>query len=776
MSLAIIGDFMATLPKQDHAEVPVLVGRRSTRLSVAVPISINGTDASGHPFKEHTFTLSISKHGAEIASSHLLAPGSEITIENASAGRQCQARVIRRREKRSANSPYEVSIELQEPENIWGLRFAPTDWEKDARPKNGGTAAEQEPAPDSQSISSDSIAPQGTSNESASAARESAVKPAAESAENLSDPRGEANDPLQDQPAASSVVTETQPADEASAAEVEPQPQARPASESSETTVRAGAENHGDSSADAARMDEKIRTVRAFEQRVQALSDRLQTTLTQLEALLSKAGDARGELQSEIEKSRAEVQEAGRFAVGGLRESLRGEIEKASSTFSQETEKRLREEVSAAVAAFGSEARTNLARLREESAPELQSRRQQVLESATAAFSEKLKNFAEETSASIRSELEKSLEESTTEFANRLAQSLLDRVRSDLERQDGPIEAARLVMREDSADAAAKFREQCAQDAGRASGSIARELDEAAKSIQSTAEEANSGLWEASKTIKHDLTFKAEKLRKQLAEITSTSEAGFRNYTDVQVSGVREEIQEKVRSLVAKSAQAFSEEIQKTADAQLEASALQLHRQAEDALELSKGGLESATQKLLGETSSRLETVAREKAEALSSQTRAAEERFLSNLEATFRDFLTRSSSELERTLAKSGEEKKQAINREIEAECAKISARITAEIQSRSEAVAKDAADAVYKQVGVATVVLKDWGDQAVTRLEAQFKSSMEAFQKKVAELSTAARETDQRHAEKVTQEIQTRLEQAARILRGESGKTPGE
>ena len=115
------------LPSHDPAAIPVLVRRRSTRLSTAVPLSLIGKDPTGSGFQEHTFTLSVNKHGAEIATSHLLSPDSEIVIENHTLSRRSRARVVRRREKRSANSPYEVCVELLDPQNIWGVRFPPPD-------------------------------------------------------------------------------------------------------------------------------------------------------------------------------------------------------------------------------------------------------------------------------------------------------------------------------------------------------------------------------------------------------------------------------------------------------------------------------------------------------------------------------------------------------------------------------------------------------------------------------------------------------------------------
>ena len=54
------------LPTPDQPEIPGVVGRRSARLSIIVPITVHGTNAAGKP-KENTWTISVTKHGGRIA-------------------------------------------------------------------------------------------------------------------------------------------------------------------------------------------------------------------------------------------------------------------------------------------------------------------------------------------------------------------------------------------------------------------------------------------------------------------------------------------------------------------------------------------------------------------------------------------------------------------------------------------------------------------------------------------------------------------------------------
>jgi hypothetical protein len=99
----------------------VVVGRRSARLSVIVPIAIRGTDLKGLVFKENTWTIGVNKHGGKLATFHQLTPGDQIVIENPVLGRTAKARVIRVGEKRFPEDPYEISVELLEAQNVWGV-------------------------------------------------------------------------------------------------------------------------------------------------------------------------------------------------------------------------------------------------------------------------------------------------------------------------------------------------------------------------------------------------------------------------------------------------------------------------------------------------------------------------------------------------------------------------------------------------------------------------------------------------------------------------------
>jgi len=110
--------------------------RRSTRLSIAIPIFISGTNTLGKAFREKAHTLVVNKHGAKIATAQRLAAGAEVLIENPAMGFTAKAVVIPVvadplgiDPTSGPGTPPEVAVQLYEARNIWGIEFPPGDWE-----------------------------------------------------------------------------------------------------------------------------------------------------------------------------------------------------------------------------------------------------------------------------------------------------------------------------------------------------------------------------------------------------------------------------------------------------------------------------------------------------------------------------------------------------------------------------------------------------------------------------------------------------------------------
>lgn len=96
--------------------------RRSDRISLVVPIQVSGVNADGLTFKEHSRTVKISRHGAEIVLGHRLLSGQALTIRHMGTGMETQFRVVGLIGGEGDSSVYGVALR-DETEDLWGVTF-----------------------------------------------------------------------------------------------------------------------------------------------------------------------------------------------------------------------------------------------------------------------------------------------------------------------------------------------------------------------------------------------------------------------------------------------------------------------------------------------------------------------------------------------------------------------------------------------------------------------------------------------------------------------------
>jgi hypothetical protein len=95
--------------------------RKSSRISLAVPVFARGSDERGKEFLEFTTTLNISANGALIAMRRYLPPQTSIVVEIAKAPMPrlaIQPSPIRALEAKI------VRVTASEPSFLWALRFS----------------------------------------------------------------------------------------------------------------------------------------------------------------------------------------------------------------------------------------------------------------------------------------------------------------------------------------------------------------------------------------------------------------------------------------------------------------------------------------------------------------------------------------------------------------------------------------------------------------------------------------------------------------------------
>jgi hypothetical protein len=109
--------------------------RRSERVAKSLPIVVRGTDLLGQPFEERTATLNFNLHGCRYASRYHLPKNAWITLE---VPRGCEfenarARVAWIQRPHSVREFFQISVELEAPQNIWKFEPPPEDWTAVAR-------------------------------------------------------------------------------------------------------------------------------------------------------------------------------------------------------------------------------------------------------------------------------------------------------------------------------------------------------------------------------------------------------------------------------------------------------------------------------------------------------------------------------------------------------------------------------------------------------------------------------------------------------------------
>ena len=113
--------------------------RRSTRLTISIPIIISGVDADGNSFYETVRTQVVNKHGGRIATAHRLTMGTQVLIENRTMGVVAKATVVWLGEMGDAGGLRAVGLQLLEAQNVWGITFPPEDWCSESEEKTPPT-------------------------------------------------------------------------------------------------------------------------------------------------------------------------------------------------------------------------------------------------------------------------------------------------------------------------------------------------------------------------------------------------------------------------------------------------------------------------------------------------------------------------------------------------------------------------------------------------------------------------------------------------------------
>lgn len=108
--------------------------RRSSRIEKAIPLAVQGVDASRAAFQEEVTTLAISCHGCSYQMKHQVLPGAMLVLnvrQQANGRSEGPARArVKWIEKLNtgADTDYGIAVEFESAGNIWGISSPPEDW------------------------------------------------------------------------------------------------------------------------------------------------------------------------------------------------------------------------------------------------------------------------------------------------------------------------------------------------------------------------------------------------------------------------------------------------------------------------------------------------------------------------------------------------------------------------------------------------------------------------------------------------------------------------
>lgn len=436
LTLSTILDFTMDGTIETRAERDAeVIGRRSARLSLIAPVILRGIDAEGKPFKENTWTISVNKHGARLSTFYRLKVGDGVTVENPIYGRTAKGRVVRASEKHYPEDPYEISVELTEPANVWGVKFPPEDWQKD-----GWSALGRKSPGRSQ-----------TSATPPNEGRDGALSTPPTSGFSLPSPRRFPDPPLFSAPEASRHDAYSPAIARRLSASATEGTQSQKQDPATEPVAANNAAMLSAVQEATRQLEDKKEEFQSLARQLAALAERLDSSSSELRALLNTAETKQHELLHPTDGSSLEPAET-------LKEKIQKEAETVSSRFLAEAEARLRHKIQGSLEALANATADRFASLQNEQAKSfselLDARKSKALEEARHEFAQAASE-AQTSLAAIRAAFESFAQEArkvTEDFRSEVDKARQD-YRETIQRELGTlaqeaVDEQRMVLQE----------------------------------------------------------------------------------------------------------------------------------------------------------------------------------------------------------------------------------------------------------------------------------------------------------------------------------------
>ncbi len=724
--------------------VPV---RATTRLPLAIDVTLSGKDEDGDTFKETTRTIDIGKNAARIATFHQLAPGAEVSIENCALGRTAVAKVAWRSDRRSPKEPIEIAVELLEtfePESIWGIKSPPEDWEEGSPKPTLAQRLEYLGARDRAGL-----------------------------AEFLPKAEAEAAEPV--------LSLAAQPNGHALQKELETTSSTEQGRIQAEVPAPLDVQIEGHPSTDFT-----IRQTQATQQAKQEIDRVLQTiTAEAKEKLRMMAGamvpSLHAETQKVLEKSAAQI--ASQLAQT-LEEQARAACRSADaavdsiSLAAEEALAKLQTARQKMEASFAKDYQKRLAELSTSAIEGLQPKSDALLEGFQDQLQNTLHSFQQKGAKEVADQVQKMAED----LLERSAKQLQKRADDTLEMLSEERKAwgIRLVgetkkqlagMAQASLESLAKQTKATAEECCKGAAQTLREqartacrsADAAVNSINLAAEEALAKLQTARQKMEASFGTNAEDRLKQSAESLAPTIEGLQRESDAVLEGFQGQLQNTLHSFQQKGAKEVTDQLQKMAEDLLERSAKQLQKRADDTLEMLSEERKAWGIRLVGETKKQLAGMAQASLESLAKQTKATAEECCKEAAQTLR--------EQARTACRSADAAVDSINLAAEEALAKLQ---TAR-QKMEASFAKDYQKQLAELSTSAIEGLHPKSDALLEGFQDQLQNTLHGFQQKGAkEVADQLQKMAEGLLERSAKQLQKRADDTLEML-SEERKTWG-
>ena len=105
-----------------------LKARRTTRIPLRIPVHLIVQEKDGRTRTLDGWTMIVNVHGARVECKRPFALHEDVLLQVPSNGKAQKGRVVWSASEANKNGYYEFGLELDSPENLWGVGFPPSDW------------------------------------------------------------------------------------------------------------------------------------------------------------------------------------------------------------------------------------------------------------------------------------------------------------------------------------------------------------------------------------------------------------------------------------------------------------------------------------------------------------------------------------------------------------------------------------------------------------------------------------------------------------------------